>query len=100
MNTTLQGNTYHERCIDQLNKWVDGKSIHNNIDAECCPDFSCCGSPLQDKIIWETFRSLYLADDPRVSGMLMGFLSGFIYNEFPDAKVNIVSDNSHKIQFN
>lgn len=29
---------------EQLNKWVDGISVHNDEDGEeeCCPDFSCC----------------------------------------------------------
>lgn len=26
----------------QINAWVDGKSIHNHDDGICCPDFSCC----------------------------------------------------------
>lgn len=34
--------TYNQRCIEQGLKWVAGESIHNHIDDECCPDFSCC----------------------------------------------------------
>ena len=26
----------------QLEQWVKGKSIHNPVRGECCPDFSCC----------------------------------------------------------
>jgi len=26
----------------QLELWVKGKSVHNNEQGECCPDFSCC----------------------------------------------------------
>jgi hypothetical protein len=33
---------YQYRCIVQLERWVNGKSKHNKIDGECCPDFSCC----------------------------------------------------------
>lgn len=33
---------YKLRCYDQLITWVEGISHHNNIDDECCPDFSCC----------------------------------------------------------
>ena len=25
-----------------IKQWVSGKSQHNIIDNECCPDFSCC----------------------------------------------------------
>ncbi len=38
----LNGNTYKERCDNQLEEWVKGISIHNTKDEECCPDFSCC----------------------------------------------------------
>lgn len=33
---------YKERCEQQLADWVQGNSIHNTVDDECCPDFSCC----------------------------------------------------------
>lgn len=33
---------YQQRAVDQGKTWVNGKSEHNAIDNECCPDFSCC----------------------------------------------------------
>lgn len=33
---------YHERARLQCLAWVEGKIYHNQIDDECCPDFSCC----------------------------------------------------------
>lgn len=33
---------YKERARVQALNWAQGKSYHNNIDDECCPDFSCC----------------------------------------------------------
>jgi hypothetical protein len=33
---------YKKRVIAQGEAWVDGVPRHNNIDDECCPDFSCC----------------------------------------------------------
>lgn len=33
---------YQQRSIDQGRAWVAGESKHNQIDDECCPDFSCC----------------------------------------------------------
>lgn len=32
----------------QLVLWVCGKSVHNKITGECCPDFSCCNKELQE----------------------------------------------------
>lgn len=34
--------TYQERVLIQGLLWIDGQSFHNDIDNECCPDFSCC----------------------------------------------------------
>jgi len=33
---------YRERARIQCLHWAMGKSYHNDIDNECCPDFSCC----------------------------------------------------------
>ena len=38
----IEGETYRERVISQTTLWFNGKSLHNDIDGECCPDFSCC----------------------------------------------------------
>lgn len=27
---------------NQLVAWIEGRSEHNKVDDECCPDFSCC----------------------------------------------------------
>lgn len=35
----------------QLILWVCGKSIHNHITDECCPDFSCCEPQLKEPFI-------------------------------------------------
>jgi hypothetical protein len=39
---SIPGDTYKERCDNQLKEWAKGNAIHNNVDNECCPDFSCC----------------------------------------------------------
>jgi len=33
---------YQKRALKQSEDWVNGKSTHNTVDDECCPDFSCC----------------------------------------------------------
>lgn len=33
---------YLERCRHQTLRWAMGFPKHNNIDDECCIDFSCC----------------------------------------------------------
>lgn len=38
----IKGETRQERINYQLDEWAKGNSIHNDVDNECCPDFSCC----------------------------------------------------------
>jgi hypothetical protein len=33
---------YRDAARQQLLLWVNGRSTHNPINGECCPDFSCC----------------------------------------------------------
>ena len=33
---------YRRRVRQQTRAWIEGRSLHNNVDNECCPDFSCC----------------------------------------------------------
>jgi hypothetical protein len=40
MNEQLSA--YQQRALQQSEEWVNGKSVHNIVDDECCPDFSCC----------------------------------------------------------
>lgn len=46
-------NSYQQRAYQQTVDWVNGKPLHNNVDNECCPDFSCCVPSL-----FETRRSI------------------------------------------
>lgn len=33
---------YQLRAVRQSEQWAYGRAVHNAIDDECCPDFSCC----------------------------------------------------------
>lgn len=87
----IKGKNYQERCQFQLTEWVKGNSIHNTVDNECCPDFSCCRpDTLQPKTVRETFKAVYDKGDERTKmGMLMGFLGNAIAKAYPDKKVHI-----------
>jgi hypothetical protein len=67
--------------LEQLEKWVQGESVHNTERDECCPDFSCCQPELlAPKVTREAFAKAYReggADSQIVSEMLIGFLAGF-----------------------
>ena len=71
------------KIIEQLNLWVDGKSVHNDEREECCPDFSCCNKKVSTpKEVKELFRIAYLKDNQVViERMLMEFLGNAFSNE-------------------
>ncbi|MFQ6609148.1 MAG: hypothetical protein ACE5EE_11575, partial [Fidelibacterota bacterium] len=71
----LDAETVVRRAIsyeEQLDRWVEGESIHKSDTDECCPDFSCCRPELlTDKKTRELFRDS--KEDVRL-GLLGGFL--------------------------
>ena len=91
----IKGNTYKERSQFQLNEWVKGNSIHNDIDDECCPDFSCCNKQVKtDKVMRETFKAVCNnGNEETKMGMLMGFLGAAIAGYKPEKKVYITDGN-------
>lgn len=78
--------TYTERVDFQLKMWVGGKSLHNHVDDECCPDFSCCNA---DMVTDEETRKIFFnsCDEIR-ERFLMQFL-GQAIAKYSDKKVYI-----------
>lgn len=81
---------YKERAAAQLENWVAGKPEHNDIDGECCPDFSCCApqllSPIEQR---QAFLRASQADDQKT---MSAFLGGFLGRAF--AGVHVVGDGA------
>lgn len=110
----LKGDTYKERSDNQLEEWAKGNPIHNSIDDECCPDFSCCTPDLlQSEEIRKTFKEVCKKADEEVFnpdchpyydakiGMLMSFLGGMVSVELPDKNIHITDGNiSHRKNLN
>ena len=51
---------YRARVLRQTRMWAMGWPSHNNVDDECCPDFSCCNPDLFEpdaKKRWDTFKA-------------------------------------------
>jgi len=48
---------YKQRANEQSRAWVNGDCKHNDVDDECCPDFSCCFTDLFTKDRGERVRS-------------------------------------------
>jgi len=82
---------YFKRADMQLNSWINGKSIHNDIDEECCPDFSCCVSNINTPI--ETRKKFadahYLDNEDTKMNILMGFFVGALQDKSDDEKIYI-----------
>ena len=53
----------------QLEKWVNGESVHNDERGECCPDFSCCRPEL---LAPEQVRKQFLAANIEQRMALLG----------------------------
>ena len=73
---------------EQLDAWVDGRSIHNKERDECCPDFSCCckevNSPIEERLL---FR-----DRPELRDKMLMMFLGRAIATISDKKVHIAGD--------
>lgn len=50
---------YRMRAKNQALAWANGRSYHEPINDECCPDFSCCHPDLFEKDAskrWQYYR--------------------------------------------
>ena len=66
-------------CEEQLKMWLEGEPVHNPDRDECCPDFSCCGSPMADDETRRLFCEAARAGNERVvNAMLIGFLGSYL----------------------
>jgi hypothetical protein len=78
---------------EQLQKWLEGDSIHNAEFDECTPDFSCCTpetqAPLEER---ELFVNAYRSKDDQTVGRMLGmFLGRAIKRAFPEKDIHIVA---------
>lgn len=66
----------------QLHQWLEGKSLHNPIRDECCPDFSCCnGGDIMPREVRERFVAAYTSGDEETTFEILGMaLSGLVSN--------------------
>ena len=57
-----QRTNYKERAHAQMLAWAEGRPYHENVNDECCPDFSCCFPDLyerNDAKRWEQYKNRY-----------------------------------------
>ena len=82
---------YKERLYKQTLDWLNGKSTHNDIDNECCPDFSCCKPELLvPKEIRQLFYNAEMANNHKIVDRLLSeFLSRLIDSIPSKPKVHI-----------
>ena len=68
------GNPDH-RLQFQVNRWYDGQSLHNHIDNQCCPDYSCCYPALvATSDCKHAFRkAVAIQDEDLVAELVMNF---------------------------
>ena len=79
---------------EQLDLWIEGKSVHNKERDECCPDFSCCEpSLLAPKEARIAFKK---ANEETRMGMLGVFLSGAVSKAAEEARVYIAGEGTEQ----
>ncbi len=88
----IQGNNYQERCDFQMREWVKGNSIHNNVENECTPDFSCCKQGFEySQEEKNTYAEAYFAGDSETTtSMNMELLAKVINTIAPNKKYAII----------
>lgn len=58
---------------NQLEQWVQGNPVHNDVDGECCPDFSCCKPELlAEPDVRKAFAAAGTKDRMRFLGTFLG----------------------------
>lgn len=91
----IKGENYRERVNHQIEEWAKGNSIHNKVDDECCPDFSCCRPELLSPE--EHRKTFAAANEEQRQRFLFGFLGKAISKIKPKVKVHIV-DGKNEIE--
>ncbi|MFQ5453449.1 MAG: hypothetical protein ACE5D6_04605 [Candidatus Zixiibacteriota bacterium] len=61
---------------EQLDRWLEGESIHKSDTDECCPDFSCCNKKIKtDRKTKELFIRAFKDENHELTNsLLMSFL--------------------------
>lgn len=77
--------------LEQLDLWVNDKSIHNSEREECCPDFSCCQTQFKAEAkVRKAFRKAFIENNKEViNAFLMGFLGNAIAAYDPNKDIYI-----------
>jgi hypothetical protein len=82
---------YKNRLNEQTLNWLKGSPRHNQIDDECCPDFSCCVpellAPMEVRQIF--YNAELKGDNKTIDRMLGEFLDRMIRHKLPNKKVYI-----------
>ena len=72
-----KNSSYEFRAMTQLELWRRGMPVHNDIDDECCPDFSCCRG--RQHMASEKLRDMFVRDPMSRRAMMEMFIA-----ELPD----------------
>ena len=80
----------------QLERWVAGDPVHNDVRDECCPDFSCCQPDLlAPKDVRERFKAAIDAGDERAKMTMLGiFLGAALAKAAPDKNIYIAGEDA------
>ena len=99
LETKIKGTIAEERFIYQVQEWVKGNPIHNEIDDACVPDYSCCVPQLAtDQKTKDLFLQAFSRGDYQTTDMIGSYLMQQA-NCFsiPKHRLNIINHNKRNI---
>ena len=81
--------TYDKEAAErQLQSWLQGKPVHDTVNDQCCPDFSCCVPELL--VPYETRKAFVEGTEETRTAMLSMFLGGAVAAIAPEVEVHII----------
>jgi len=84
---------------EQLELWVNGKSVHNDTRGECAPDFSCCNSKMKTPTeVRKRFAKAYREDDQKTMNQMLGMFLGEAISTHTPKKVHIVTGDEPTLE--
>lgn len=78
-------NAYDKAAAEaQLKSWLAGKPVHDHVNNQCCPDFSCCVPSL---LVDQSTRETFCRGTEEVRMAMSSMFLGAVIGELPADKI-------------
>jgi len=79
---------------EQVDLWVQGRSVHNPDRDECCPDFSCCQPDLLAPV--EVRKAFQAAGEQQRIKFLSQFLGALVEKMAPTKDIYVATGDAEE----